>query len=127
VDGKTQSIRWVEAQIDDLDIDIALQRFEEAVARVEKLRQTAKGIKGNTLAQNVVNVKLNDRASKLGTVLLRYLADTHSWMVSTRKNVNWLSRLGFDDRAREAYLEARTQVLKKRNRCVIFLPSTIQY
>lgn len=121
VDGKPQSIRWVESQIDDLDIDIALQRFEESVARVEKLRQIAKGIKGNTVAQNVVNVKLNDRASKLGTVLLRYLADSHSWMDSTRKHVNWLSRLGFDDRAREAYLDARTHVLKKRNRCVIFL------
>jgi hypothetical protein len=121
VDGKPQSIRWVEAQIDDLDIDIALQRFEEAVARVEKLRQIAKSIKGDTLTQNVVNVKLNDRASKLGTVLLRYLADTHSWMDSTRKHVNWLSRLGFDDRARETYLDARTHIIKKRNRCVILL------
>lgn len=118
VDGKPQSIRWVEAQIDDLDIDIALQRFEEAVARVEKLRRIAKGIKGNQLAQNIVNVKLNDRASKLGTVILRYLGDSHSWMNSTKKNVEWLSGLGFEDRAREVYLDARSQILRKRIRYV---------
>jgi hypothetical protein len=128
VDGKPQSIRWVEAQIDDLDIDIALQRFEESVARVEKLRRIAKGIKGNQLAQNIVNMKLNDRASKLGTVLLRYLADSHPWMTATKKNVEWLSRLGFEDRAREVYLDARSQILKKRIRYVSSLPhSSSQY
>lgn len=118
VDGKPQNIRWVEAQIDDLDIDIALQRFEEAVARIEKLRRIAKGIKGNQLAQSIVNVKLNDRAAKLSIVLLRNLGESHSWMNATRRNVEWLSRLGFDDRARDVYLEARSSILKKRIRYI---------
>jgi hypothetical protein len=118
VDGKPQSIRWVEAQIDDLDIDIALQKFEEAVSRHEKLRRIAKGIKGNALAQNVVTVQLNERASKLEAVISKYLKETHSWITSTRKHVDWLVRLGFEDRAREAYLEARSEIIKKRVRYV---------
>jgi exocyst complex component 8 len=119
VDGKPQSIRWVEAQIDDLDIDIALQKFEEAVARLENLRRIAKGIKGNSVAQNIVTLKLNERAAKLEAVISRYLKDTHAWITSTRRNVDWLVRLGFEDRAREAYLEARSEIIKKRIRFVI--------
>lgn len=122
VDGNPQSIRWVEAQIDDLDIDIALQRFPEAVERIEKLRRIAKGIKGNQLAQNIVNVKLNDRASKLGSVLLRELANSHAWKTAALQNVQWLSRLGFEDRAREVYLDARSEILKKRIRYVYLFP-----
>lgn len=118
VDGKPQSIRWVEAQIDDLDIDIALQKFEEAVARLEKLRRVAKGIKGNAVAQNIVTLKLNERASKLEVVISKYLKETHAWITSTKRNVDWLVRLGFEDRAREAYLEARSEIIKKRVRCV---------
>ncbi|TLD37968.1 hypothetical protein E2P81_ATG03643 [Venturia nashicola] len=120
VDGKPQSIRWVEAQIDDLDIDIALQKFEEAVARLERLRRIAKGIKGNSVAQSIVTLKLNERASKLEVVISKYLKETHSWITSTKRNVDWLVRLGFEDRAREAYLEARSEIIKKRVRQCTF-------
>ncbi|KAF2428290.1 hypothetical protein EJ08DRAFT_592254 [Tothia fuscella] len=120
IDGKTQSLRSVESQIDDLDIDIALQRFEEAVVRVEKLKRIAKGIKGKSIAQNVILRKLNERSGKLAGVIVRYLKETHAWKGSTQRNVDWLVRLGFEDRAREAYLEARGAVIKKRIRQVIF-------
>jgi hypothetical protein len=113
VDGKPQSLRWVEGQIDELDIDIALQRFEEAVTRVEKFRRIAKGIKNNSLAQNLLMLKLNERAAKLEGVLTRYLKDTPSWMTATKRHVDWLVRLGFEDRAREAYLLARTATIEK--------------
>lgn len=121
VDGKPQSIRWVEAQIDDLDIDIALQKFEEAVARLERLRRIAKGIKGNAVAQSIVTLKLNERASKLEAVISKYLKETHAWITSTKRNIDWLVRLGFEDRAREAYLEARSEIIKKRVRYVLII------
>lgn len=123
VDGKPQSLRWVEAQIDDLDIDIALQKFEEAVARLERLRRIAKGIKGNSVAQSLVTLKLNERASKLEVVISRYLKETHAWITSTKRNVDWLVRLGFEDRAREVYLEARSEIIKKRVRYVMLFPT----
>lgn len=116
VDGKQQSIRWLESQLDDLDIDIALQHFEEAVARLEKLKKICKGIRGNALAQDLLTFKVNDRATKLASVITKQLIETHSWMSATRNHVDWLVRLGADDQAREAYLEARTGVVKKRTR-----------
>jgi hypothetical protein len=116
VDGKPQSLRRVENDIDDLDIKIALQSFEEAVARVEKLRRVVRGVRGNATAHDFLAKKLDERASKLATVIVRYLANSHAWLSSTRKNVDWLVRLGYEDRAREAYLEARSGTLHTRTR-----------
>ena len=65
VDGKQRNMRWVESQIDELDIEVALQRFEEAVRHVEFLRGIAKGLKNNSVALDLINAKVNERASKL--------------------------------------------------------------
>lgn len=65
VDGKHQNLRWVEGQIDQLDSEVALQRFEDAVRRVEKLRDVAKGLKSNMIAQDLITTKVDERAKKL--------------------------------------------------------------
>lgn len=67
VDGKHQNLRWVEGQIDELDSEVALQRFEDAVRRVEKLRRLARGLKGNSIAQEVILTKVDERAIKLAS------------------------------------------------------------
>ncbi|CRG86580.1 Exocyst complex component exo84 [Talaromyces islandicus] len=120
VDGKQHNLRWVEGQVDDIDIDIALHHFEEAVASVERLRKLAQGLKGNSVAQDVINQKVDERASKLASILLRTLVNTNSFPTATKTNVGWLTRLGFEDRARGAYLRARTEVIHKRARQCIF-------
>ena len=65
VDGKQRNLRWVEGQVDELDIDIALQRFEDAVGRVEMLRRVVMGLKGNGVVQEAVGAKVDARATKL--------------------------------------------------------------
>lgn len=65
VDGKHQNFRWVEGQIDELDSELALQRFEEAVRHVEKLRKLVRGLKGNLIAQELILTKVDERAGKL--------------------------------------------------------------
>ena len=65
VDGKHQNLRWVESQIDELDSEVALQKFEDAVRHVEKLRRLAKGLKGNMIAQGLISTKVDERARKL--------------------------------------------------------------
>ncbi|KAJ6090035.1 hypothetical protein N7467_005251 [Penicillium canescens] len=120
VDGKQQNLRWVEGQVDELDIDIALQRFEASVASIERLRKLAKGLKGNTIAQEVINVKVDERATRLGGILSRALVDKHSFPAATKTHVTWLTRLGFEDQARETYLKARSDVIAQRIRACIF-------
>jgi len=119
VDGKQQNFRWVEGQIDELDIDIALQRFDDAVDKVEKLRNIAKGLKSNSIAQELILVKVDERAGKLASVLCRDLVETPSFMEATKRTTAYLTRLGFEDRAREIYLHARSDILMKRaSQCV---------
>ncbi|KAL4863087.1 hypothetical protein BDV12DRAFT_202415 [Aspergillus spectabilis] len=120
VDGKQQNLRWVDSQVDELDIDIALQRFEEAVSNIDRLRKLARGLKGNTVAQDVINVKVDERAAKLAGVLSRALVDTSSFPATTKTNITWLTRLGFEDQAREAFLKARSGTISKRIRACIF-------
>lgn len=120
VDGKQQNLRWIDSLVDELDIEIALQRFEEAVVLVEKLQSIAKGLKPNPFVQDLVSLKANDRASRLAQVITRELIDAHNESKKTKRNVTWLARLGFEDRAREAYLEARGQMIQRRSRQCIF-------
>jgi hypothetical protein len=116
VDGKQQNLRWVEGQVDELDIDIALQRFEASVHSIERLRKLAKGLKGNALAQDVINAKVDGRATRLAGILSRALVDKHSFPAATKTHVSWLTRLGFEDQARETYLKARSDVIAQRIR-----------
>ena len=118
VDGKQQNLRWVEGQIDDLDIDIALHHFEEAVERVEKLRKLGKGLKVNNVARELILAKADERASKLAGILVREVVDTPAYLDATKRNTSWLTRLGFEDRARDAYLQARSDSINKRARYV---------
>jgi len=120
VDGKQQNFRWVESQIDELDIDIALQHTEVAVEKVEKLRSIAKGMKTNSIAQDLISVKVDERAAKLASVLCRELIDKPSFVESTKSTTGRLIRLGFEDRAREVYLAARGDTLTKRQRQCVF-------
>ncbi|KAF2787602.1 hypothetical protein K505DRAFT_421667 [Melanomma pulvis-pyrius CBS 109.77] len=120
VDGKQQNIRWVEGQLDDLDIEIALQRFDDAVKKVERIKALAKNIKGNAMAQEIVTFKVNERAAKLANVLIQQLVENNNRTSSVKEHVTWVVRLGFEDRAREAYLDARSEVIRKRSRQCIF-------
>ena len=127
VDGKQQSLRFVESQIDELDIDIALQRFEDAITKVEKLRELAGGLKNHSVAKELVCAKVDERAAKLAATLTRALVDTPAYLEATKANTSWLARLGFDDRARRAYLAARTDTLIKRARQCIFEGDLLRY
>ncbi|KAI1470629.1 Cullin repeat-like-containing domain protein [Daldinia caldariorum] len=120
VDGKQQNLRWVEGQMDELDIDIALQKFDLAVDRVEKLQKLARGLKNNVIAQDFIDFKIEERCSKLAGLIIRELVDSHSQPLKTKRNVEWLNRLGFEDRARDAYLKARSDLIQKRSRQCIF-------
>lgn len=120
VDGRQQNFRWIEGQIDDLDIEISMQRFAEAVEKVEKLRKIAASLKGNSIAQELVGVKIDERAAKLASILCREVMETPSFMEATKRNVSFLVRLGFEDRGRDAYLNARSDSLAKRARQCVF-------
>lgn len=127
VDGRQQSLRQLEAQLDALDIDIALQHFENAVARTETLRKMAHGIKGNATAQELILARTNERASKLANAISRQLVQASGAMTKTQRNVSWLVRLGYEESARTAYLASRTETVRARTRQMAFTGSLEPY
>ncbi|MCJ1397745.1 exocyst complex component exo84 [Xylographa trunciseda] len=127
VEGKQRNLRWVEGQIDELDIDIALQRFDVAVNRVEQLRNLAKGLKGNTVAQDLINVKLDERASKLAELLTTRLAHTAALLTPTKTLTSHLARLSYTPLARSTYLAARTGTLTTLARRCVFEGDLLGY
>ncbi|EEY14817.1 exocyst complex component EXO84 [Verticillium alfalfae VaMs.102] len=127
VDGNQQNLRWVEGQMDELDIEIALQHFENAVERVEKLKKLARGLKSNAVAQDFINFKVEERCVKVADMLLRELDMYHNMASKTRRIVSWLTRLGYEDRARESYLLARHNVIQHRSRQCTFQGDLHQY
>ncbi|KAI9839733.1 MAG: exocyst complex component exo84 [Thelocarpon superellum] len=127
VDGKQHTLRWLENQVDELDMAIALQRFDEAVAGIERLRKLAKGLRSNAIAQHYIQVQAGERADTMADLVTRRLVDTHSFLHATQQNIGWLVRLNYEDRARESYLEARGAVIVKRTRQCIFEGDLQQY
>lgn len=120
VDGRQHTLRWVESQIDELDIDIALQHSQVAVDKLEKLQQICRNIKENGIAKEVITLKVDERAAKLATSLCRELVETPAYAEATKRTTSYLIRLGFEDRARAAYLSARSDTLTKRQRQCVF-------
>nr|OQO15490.1 hypothetical protein B0A51_17115 [Rachicladosporium sp. CCFEE 5018] len=127
VEGRQQSIRAVESSLDSLDIDIALQRFDAAVSRVEKLRNLGRGIKGNAVAQEIILTKVNSRATRLANAIVRQLLQTSAGLERTKENTSWLLRLGYADLARTTYLSSRTEAIRLRTRSVPFTGALVQY
>jgi hypothetical protein len=117
VDGQTRNLRWVETQMDELDENIAHRKFEFAVSSVGKLRDLAKTLtKSNSLVGELVTLKLDERTSKLAGILTADLVENPAQKSVVKANIQWLVKLDYEDRAREAFLDARSVVLRKRTR-----------
>lgn len=114
VDGRQQEFRWLETQCDELDIDIALQRFESAVRRVDTLRRVAKSNKSNLVVADLTDTRVQSSAGRLSKAIIRQMRDTNSRMTATQQHIAWLIKLGFEARASEAYLDSRSEVVRMR-------------
>ncbi|KAF3936232.1 hypothetical protein ABW19_dt0205220 [Dactylella cylindrospora] len=129
VEGTQRNLRWVETQIDELDELIAHRKFEEAVSRVEFLRGIAvKHAKSNTVASEFITFRVDERALRLSGLVTADLKEYSKWKSYVKMNADWLVRLEFEDKAREALLDARTAALKEKTRRVRFegdIPSYI--
>lgn len=117
VDGQTRNLRWIETNLDELDENIAYRHFEQAVTSVVSMRSLAQGLgKNNALVSEFVYLKLDERASKLAGIITTDLVENPAQKSVVKANVQWLVKLDYEDRAREAFLEARSTMLKKRTR-----------
>lgn len=108
VDGRQETYRWVEGQVYELEIDVALQRFEQAVSRVERLRGIAKTNRSNPSVQELVNIKAQKHVEKLVEWLTHFLALDQKSRTKVQDYTTWLTRLDLQQMASQRYLQART-------------------
>ncbi|KAI5855838.1 Cullin repeat-like-containing domain protein [Tricharina praecox] len=121
VEGQSRNLRWVETQMDELDENIAHRKFEDAVSSVGKLRALAESLaKNNSLISELIHLKLDERASKLANIITANLVENPAQKTSVKSSIQWLVKLDYEDRAREAFLEARSATIKRRTRQVRF-------
>lgn len=125
-EGRPQSIRWVESQIDTLDIDVALQHFDSAVERTESLRKMARGIRSNPAAQEIILAKVNERAVKLAGIIGKEISLRSGAKEVVKERVSWLLRLGFESHAQTTFLNSRTEVLRLRQRSLGFVGGGVE-
>jgi hypothetical protein len=119
VEGQSRNLRWVESQMDELDENIAHRKFEEAVGSVGRLRSLAQTLaKNNSLISELINLKVDERASKLASLITSDLVENPAQKTAVKANIQWLVKLDYEDRAREAFLEARSATMKRRTRYV---------
>lgn len=119
VEGQSRNLRWVETQMDELDENVAHRKFEDAVSSVGKLRALAQSlVKSNSLISELIHLKLDERASQLASVITTDLVENPAQKTSVKANIQWLVKLDYEDRAREAFLEARSDLIKKRTRYI---------
>jgi exocyst complex component 8 len=59
-------------------------------------------------------------ANTIIDLIIQRLVDTHSYLKATQTHIAWLVRLEFDDKAREEFLRARSNIISKRNRQILF-------
>jgi hypothetical protein len=117
VEGQSRNLRWVETQMDELDENVAHRKFEDAVSSVGKLRALAQSLaKSNSLISELIHLKLDERASKLASIITSDLVENPAQKTAVKANIQWLVKLDYEDRAREAFLEARSAIIKKRTR-----------
>lgn len=125
-EGRPQSIRWVESQIDTLDIEVALQHFEDAVSRTESLRKMARGIRSNPAAQEIILAKVNERAMKLAAIIGREIGYRSGSKEVVKERVGWMLRLGNETSAQNVFLRAREEVLRARQRGIGFVGGGVE-
>jgi hypothetical protein len=103
--------------MDELDENVAHRKFEDAVSSVGKLRALAQSLaKSNSLISELIHLKLDERASKLASIITSDLVENPAQKTAVKANIQWLVKLDYEDRAREAFLEARSAIIKKRTR-----------
>jgi len=123
------SVRWVQEQMDDLDVRIAQRDFEEAVRSIEKGsdlfnlpnvvgRQTLASMDPKQVTYPLLSLHLQRRTQQLTDYLSHALELESHLPSSTSRYSALLIRLGEDDLARSIYLQSRSEYVRRKIRAM---------
>lgn len=111
---------WIGDFNDELSVAIATRSFEDAVVLVEKGKIVLPQLSGDAQATFLFRSKLEQRTAELVTTLLEDLSDPAIRKSGVVRTTAWLLRLGQGERAREALLNSRGSLVRRRARQIKF-------
>ncbi|CCJ28527.1 unnamed protein product, partial [Pneumocystis jirovecii] len=110
-----QNLQWVQDKMDELDIMIAHRLFEDATKSIEKdIKVTIENFKQESIATELIILKLEERSSKLVDIICDELYKMSSFKNIVKKDVHYLLRLGYESRAKNSFLTSRSNLIKRR-------------
>ncbi|KTW30859.1 hypothetical protein T552_00570 [Pneumocystis carinii B80] len=125
--GEIKDFQWVQDKIDELDIMIAHRLLEDATKSIEKdIKITVENLK-ESIATELIISKLENRSSKLADIICDELDKMSSYKDIVKKNVHYLLRLGYEDRAKKSFLASRSNLIKRRTRQLYFKENIVSY
>jgi hypothetical protein len=122
----TAEATWIEELEDELDVWSATREFEEAVTAISKarLRFAAHSL---TQSQRQAQIQVENRATRLSTIISQDLADPLLNKTQVVVNIRWLTRLGFSVQGKTIFLASRTSLTRHRIRSLPFSGSVHSY
>lgn len=110
----------VQERMDALDQLIAHREYKEAVRSILRGRTLVNQAAINDLAAELTSLRLDQRTESLSHLLCDELIDEASRSKVVKELVGYLTALSRTDLASSTFLSARTKLLQKRTRWVIF-------
>ncbi|EMR11256.1 hypothetical protein PNEG_00287 [Pneumocystis murina B123] len=125
--GEIKDFQWVQDKIEELDIMIAHRLLEDATKSIEKdIRITVENLK-ESITTELIILKLENRSSKLADIICDELDKMSSYKNIVKKNVHYLLRLGYENRAKKSFLASRSNLIKRRTRQLYFKENIVSY
>ncbi|KAN0061879.1 exocyst complex component exo84 [Thecaphora frezii] len=112
--------RWNNDFADELAVCIALREWEEAVSLVERGKSVLSTYSPSEMAFVDLSNKLAARTQDLVTAISTDFGQQSLKKSTVVRNVGYLLRLDKGEKARELFLSARTDLLKRRTRQIKF-------
>lgn len=120
--------RWNNDFADELSVCIALREWEQAVTLIEKGRAVLSTYSSPNDASSLdLSSKLSARTAELVAAISSDFLRQHLKRSSVTRNASYLLRLDQGEKARQLFLDARTELLKKRTRQIKFEGDTGLY
>ncbi|KAG4304056.1 hypothetical protein PORY_002579 [Pneumocystis oryctolagi] len=128
LNGEIQNLQWIQDKMDELDIMIAHRLFEDAAKSIEKdIKITIESFKERSIATELIVLKLEERSLRLVDIICDELYKMSSYKDVVKKNVHYLLRLGYEDRAKNSFLTSRSNLIKRRTRQLYFKGDIVAY
>ncbi|ORX62655.1 hypothetical protein DM01DRAFT_1330781 [Hesseltinella vesiculosa] len=119
---------WLEQLQDELEVMVALRRFEDAVNTIDKARKLLSRFTNNPSPWiQQCQDQLVKSTETLSDTIAHDLSNPLLSKLQFQRYVDWLLRLGNGEQARAVFLSTRSLVIKKRIRQLVFEGDTSTY